>query len=101
MNLEQATFLAQWDEDLQRIVALGREAAEKAERVSNRGVDGAYRQIALAADRLVQRDARLTHDGAVVRVLRDRPQLYDDYLREFELRQHIESVSDANLQRKI
>jgi hypothetical protein len=49
----------------------------------------------------VQKDARLTRDQAVVKVLQQRPELYDAYAAEHSLRLRMAEVTDRNWRRKV
>lgn len=103
VNNEQAAFLSEWQEDLDRISLVMKSVREKSAEISNRGVDQSYAKIEKAAMKLVRKDRSLTQDAAVARLLQtpEGQRLYAEYEAEFGLRQRIEAVTERNMLRRI
>ena len=96
-------FMWEWDaaqRRRQRLLKASRRTLVKAQASATSGVDSAYREIERRADRLVAKDAKISKDAAVARVLKEHPELYAAYEREFfELQQVAAQVEVASLAR--
>ena len=97
MNVEQATFLADFEEHCDALVRGAREAVVKA--VQDRGEVRAYEAITREADKIVAKTA-VSRDSAIARVLSEQPWLYDDYSVEHARRLRMDEASDRNKQRR-
>ena len=96
-------FMSEWDaaqRRRERLLKASRRTLVKAQASATSGVDSAYREIERRADHLVAKDAKISKDAAVARVLKEHPELYADYQVEFfRLQQVAAQVEAASLAR--
>jgi hypothetical protein len=96
MNIEQAEYLAEFQNWYDEISRQARSAVAKAAEVQNRGEAKAYGAITRAADKLIQKDSELTRDQAIAKALNQHPELYDAYAEEHALRIRMNDVTESH-----